>query len=161
MLNSMQLWTPFIYFYSSHPFRTFCTSISVVFVLQTNQETEWKQHDLWSSPGFSSEVVKLCDCGLGRIVSSGSQLFLEFHSDGSVQETGFYAKYMVIGPGKSTLIARFMGPSWGPSGADRTQVGPMLAPSTLLSGITSLHYYYISAMPSQITDQSSVCSTIC
>ena len=34
----------------------------------------------------------------------------------------------------STLIARFMGPIWGPSGADRTQVGPMLAPWTLLSG---------------------------
>ena len=27
-----------------------------------------------------------------------------------------------------------MGPAWGPSGADRTQVGPMLAPWTLLSG---------------------------
>ena len=33
-----------------------------------------------------------------------------------------------------TLIARFMGPTWGPSGADRTRVGPMLAPWTLLSG---------------------------
>ena len=32
------------------------------------------------------------------------------------------------------LIARFMGPTWGPSGADRTQVGPMLAPWRLLSG---------------------------
>ena len=31
------------------------------------------------------------------------------------------------------LIARFMGPTWGPSGADRTQVGPMLAPLALLS----------------------------
>ena len=28
-----------------------------------------------------------------------------------------------------------MGPTWGPSGDDRTQVGPMLAPWTLLSGI--------------------------
>ena len=28
-----------------------------------------------------------------------------------------------------------MGPTWGPSGADRTQVGPMLAPWTLLSGL--------------------------
>ena len=27
-----------------------------------------------------------------------------------------------------------MGPTWGPPGADRTQVGPMLAPWTLLSG---------------------------
>ena len=32
------------------------------------------------------------------------------------------------------LIARFMRPTWGPSGADRTQVGPMLVPWTLLSG---------------------------
>ena len=29
-----------------------------------------------------------------------------------------------------------MWPSWGPSGADRTQVGPVLAPWTLLSRIT-------------------------
>ena len=35
-----------------------------------------------------------------------------------------------------TLIAKFMGPTWGPSGVDRTQVGPMLAPWTLLSGNT-------------------------
>ena len=27
-----------------------------------------------------------------------------------------------------------MGPTWGPSGSDRTQVGPILAPWTLLSG---------------------------
>ena len=41
-----------------------------------------------------------------------------------------------IWPGSSdgTLIARFVGPTWGPSGADRTQVGPMLDPWTLLSG---------------------------
>ena len=31
-------------------------------------------------------------------------------------------------------MARFMGPTWGPSEADRTQVGPMLASWTLLSG---------------------------
>ena len=33
-----------------------------------------------------------------------------------------------------SLIARFMGPTWGPSGADRAQVGPMLGPWTLPSG---------------------------
>ena len=37
---------------------------------------------------------------------------------------------------QQSQIARFMGPTWGPSGANRTQVGPMLAPWTLLSGIT-------------------------
>ena len=34
-----------------------------------------------------------------------------------------------------SLIAKFMGPTWGPSGANRTQVGPMLAPWTLLAGL--------------------------
>ena len=33
-----------------------------------------------------------------------------------------------------TQIAQFMGPTWGPSGSCRPQVGPMLAPWTLLSG---------------------------
>ena len=32
------------------------------------------------------------------------------------------------------LIARFMGPTWGPSGTDRTQVGTVLATWTLLCG---------------------------
>ena len=36
---------------------------------------------------------------------------------------------------KVSPIARFMGPTWGPFGADRTQVGPMLDPWTLLSGV--------------------------
>ena len=46
---------------------------------------------------------------------------------------------MESGPGLAgrSLIARFMGPTWGPSGADRTQVGLMLTPWTLLSGIDS------------------------
>ena len=41
-------------------------------------------------------------------------------------------------------IARFMGPTWGPSGADRTQVGPMLAPWTLLSGTPTTMYSWTS-----------------
>ena len=36
---------------------------------------------------------------------------------------------------RTSLIARFMGPAWGPPGDDRTQVDPMLAPWTLLSGL--------------------------
>ena len=37
-----------------------------------------------------------------------------------------------------SLIARFMGPIWGPPGADRTQVGPILATWTFLSGMDYL-----------------------
>ena len=41
----------------------------------------------------------------------------------------------------ATLIARFMGPTWGPPGDDRTQVGPMLATWTLLSGYVHGTYH--------------------
>ena len=40
-----------------------------------------------------------------------------------------------------TLTARFMGPTRGPPGAYRTQVGPMLAPWTLLSGYVQILWY--------------------
>ena len=36
-----------------------------------------------------------------------------------------------------SLTASFMGPTWGPSGADRSQMGPLLAPWSLLSGVAS------------------------
>ena len=39
-----------------------------------------------------------------------------------------------ISIGRTSQIARFMRPTWGPHGTDRTQVDPMLAPWTLLSG---------------------------
>ena len=49
-----------------------------------------------------------------------------------------------------TLIARIMGPTWGPSGADRTQVGTMLAPWTLLSGYTYMYMSLFSFVPLNI-----------
>ena len=36
---------------------------------------------------------------------------------------------------KSSQITRLMGPTWGPPGSWRLQVGPVLAPWTLLSGM--------------------------
>ena len=36
--------------------------------------------------------------------------------------------------GTRTQITKFMGPTWGPPGTSRRQLGPMLAPWTLLSG---------------------------
>ena len=41
-------------------------------------------------------------------------------------------------------IAKFMGPTWGPPGSCRPQVGPMLAPWTLLSGCL---FNFVSAGP--------------
>ena len=50
----------------------------------------------------------------------------------SQMQSGNYRSH--VRPFILPLIARFMGPTWGPAGTDRTQVGPMLAPWTLLSG---------------------------
>ena len=58
----------------------------------------------------------------------------------SASSTPFYFSFRYIA---LTPIARFMGPTWGPSGADRTQVGPMLAPWTLLSGELQCTLRYI------------------
>ena len=51
-----------------------------------------------------------------------------------------FVRHMAILPGKFkakvivTQIAKFMGPTWGPPGSCQPQMGPMLAPWTLLSG---------------------------
>ena len=46
---------------------------------------------------------------------------------------------------RSSLIAKFMGPAWGPPGADRTQLGPMLVTWNLLSGFMCI--VYLSLLP--------------
>ena len=46
---------------------------------------------------------------------------------GIIAAAGFIPVPLQVLDGMS-MIAKFMGPTWGPSGADRTQVGPMLAP---------------------------------
>ena len=55
------------------------------------------------------------------------------------------------------LIARFMGPIWDPPGTDKAQVGSMLAPWTLLSGIcysTLRTWWRLCALVNWITDGS-------
>ena len=52
--------------------------------------------------------------------------------------TGFIFCNVVLLLG--TQIAKFMGPTWGPPGSCRPQLGPMLAPWTLLSGYCLLSY---------------------
>ena len=47
----------------------------------------------------------------------------------------WYILYYIVAIFMSSQIAKFMGPTWGPPGSWRPQMGPMLAPSTLLSGM--------------------------
>ena len=51
-----------------------------------------------------------------------------------IELTKYDRRYRAINNWARHSLAKFMGPTWGPSGADRTQVGPMLAPWILLSG---------------------------
>ena len=48
-----------------------------------------------------------------------------------------------------TLIARFMGPTWDPSGTDRTQVGPMLAP------------WYLGTLGQKLWKSYEICIRFC
>ena len=61
-------------------------------------------------------------------------------------------------------IARFMGPTWGPPGSCRPQMGPMLAPWTLLSGIFLKHHdmgYSSSVHLYRRSDNSCLFKIIC
>ena len=59
-----------------------------------------------------------------------------------------------------TLIAKFMGPTWGSSGADRTQVGPMLATWTLLSGKARFRYYDVKCQSTWMYPEQKFSKTI-
>ena len=57
-------------------------------------------------------------------------------------------------------IAKFMGPTWGPPGSCRPQMGPMLAPWTLLSGMLcltglSFEFNHFMSRPNQYLSRCS------
>ena len=92
---------------------------------------------------------KIFNCRSRLTTKNSSKFHLTDLSDGSTSQEwrGQSSSYKQItggplhceqGSKRAFLIARFMGPTWGPSGADRSQVGPMLAPWTLLSGLLNL-----------------------
>ena len=58
-----------------------------------------------------------------------------------------------------SLITSFRGPTWGPSGADRTQAGPMLAPWTLLPGFLCEGKYIHRAIFLVVVLQAVPCNT--
>ena len=69
----------------------------------------------------------------------------------------FFTRYHTSANSITPLVTRFMGPTWGPSGADRTQVGPMLAPWTLLSG--TFHWKDLTEMRTHM--RVSDCLLLC
>ena len=60
----------------------------------------------------------------------------------------------------STQIAKFMGPTWGPPGSCRPQMGPMLAPWTLLSGKYRLPNLVITLSADSLAHKFSTTSIV-
>ena len=78
-----------------------------------------------------------------RLIYSSDQCFLYFEVVYVDVIKGICVMVDFIGIMISTRITRFMEPTWGPSGASRNQVGPMLAPWTLSSGNVRKRKYHI------------------
>ena len=108
-------------------FRYFCKMISTDF-LPWNLMTHhyWFMDSIW----FGDAVMPSHVSTHGDPVRKHKVTKPYSYSTGMIS-----TKVQTVEPESTALIARFMGPTWGPSGADRTQVGPMLAPWTLLSWV--------------------------
>ena len=108
----------------------------------------------WRTAASQSEVMLKNACpirtrvttGLGRLVFAvstvretvTSKVFIDMLPVIALKSLWWKKKFIkrhLICASNSSLIAWFMVPTWGPSRPDRTQVGPMLAPWTLLSGL--------------------------
>ena len=75
-----------------------------------------------------------CQCEINFLVFCANMLrFLDWIPRlNSLKLIGYTAHRGI--PLAMTQITKFMGPTWGPPGSCRPQMGPMLAPWTLLSG---------------------------
>ena len=123
------------------------------------------QLDNWCTPYLSIvTAAKVNDSHLSQSLSRVSVLWpigrkpaAKIQMVGTLYPTKLW---MVFAIAVTSLIARFMGPTRGPSGADRTQVGPMLAPWTLLSAIISYHIisYHIKLLSQRSRWQRSCCT---
>ena len=84
-----------------------------------------KSYFAYKSPEYTLFLWLVID--VNRTVPSHFGLAL-CHTDRLLTRTLPTFAIEFIHPAVTALIARFMGPIWGPPGTDRTQVGPMFAP---------------------------------
>ena len=65
------------------------------------------------------------------------------------------SNFLLLAFSLCTRIARFVGPTWGPPGSCRPQMGPVLVPWTLLSGYR-LHAHGTQTHPTQRASEASI-----
>ena len=110
-----------------------------------NYITTWNQW-FWDFAG--ADGLMKCCCSLSVeadtvIIGDGVQRPV-FAVNGSVPgPTIVVHEGQEVRVSEQTLIARFMGPTWDPPGSCRPQIGPMLAPWSLLSGDALLANFII------------------
>ena len=91
-----------------------CASEQAIISADNGSSSGWCKAIIWASAG--SWLIVILETNL-------SEILINIEKKSGIQF-----------PRLMSLIARLMGSTWGPPGADRTQVGPTLAPWSLLSG---------------------------
>ena len=142
-------------------------------IVRARKEGIWQVK--WIGINYSDSVLTCCTYTAGIILGMGSAnkrwcyIELSPYWEWSLYRPVFYLWLRKFSANdircykcnshwlRTTLIEKFMGPTWGPSGADRTQVGPMLAPWTLLSGLFNhrLRWALIWNIPTVDSDSDS------
>ena len=126
---------PTIYFYFKHIHLLIHTHVE----LRSNLTK--RGHTLCLKEGDAQNLNQHCYGNTGRHRHSLAavvvcMIFMSLHSDKVVWgQLVIVRAYVRSGLARLSLITRFMEPTWCTSWADRTQVGPMLAPWTLQSGV--------------------------
>ena len=102
-----------------------------------------------TNPQIASTRLMCCHWVQGNDVSFNFSICVSAYTAVS------YEKCIVFSE-MTSLIAKFMGPTWGPTGTDRTQVGPMLAPWILLSGLSFIANFKVNVSIYIVHIQSSI-----
>ena len=79
-----------------------------------------------------ARTTSLVSCLLSYVIATHLKVLNRFHL--KVPNLQMSCKDLIARQATKTQMVRFMGPTWGPPGSCRPQMGPILASWTLLSG---------------------------
>ena len=101
---------------------------------------------LWLNAWWQ-QAITCTNVGLSSITNLTNAFFKNVFIPGIYLNVYKLSAYMELV--EAAQIAKFMGPTWGPPGSCRPQMGPMLAPWTLLSGsVFPIHLCLVKMMTS-------------
>ena len=123
--------------YSGRPTGTSAIQIESIKIPQSHHLSD----HLWLAGIMGANNVRMCNLRLHSYLAVNRCGCFDISSSSI---TGWWIEtqlhWMLV---ELSLITKFMGPTGGPPGADRTQVGPMLAPWTFLSGVVCMILFFL------------------